>query len=54
MTDDTVDPNWDIIWGGTTLSKKTDKVEDAFKQIRDQASDSQADFDFGVDDFSWM
>ncbi len=53
-TEDTRDPNMLFGWIPTTASTKTDKIEKAFKDIRGDQDDGHTDFDFGIDDFSWM
>ena len=53
-TEDTPDPNYDILTFPRTISEKTDKIEKAFKDIRGDQTESHTDFDFGIDDFAWM
>ena len=52
MTDDTLDPN--SILELSPPSATMDKIEKAFKSIRTEEPESQNDFDFGIDEFSWM
>ncbi len=53
MTDDALLE--DIVF--PSLSEANDKIEKAFKQVRDKAGEKfepETNFDFGGDDFGWM
>ncbi|MEM8687800.1 MAG: hypothetical protein AAGF81_10755 [Pseudomonadota bacterium] len=51
-TEDTIDPNF--FFDTAPPRMKTEKIEKAFKDIRSDEADGHTDFDFGIDDFSWM
>lgn len=53
-TEDTMDPNFFFDTAPPPASTKTDKIEKAFTDIRGDQDEGHTDYDFGIDDFSWM